>query len=147
MSFEIEDDGITEEVKGFQCLYIIRGIPGSGKSTLALQMYRSGMIDDFFEADDYFVTDEGYIFNPQELQKAHQKCQKDVRESLQLGLTVAVSNTSVQEWEVKTYEDIAKECNAVVVSLIVENRHGNKSIHSVPDDKIERMKQKFSVKL
>ena len=34
-----------------------------------------------------------------------------------------------------------------VNTIIVESRHDRKSIHNVPDETIEKMKQRFSVKL
>ena len=32
-------------------------------------------------------------------------------------------------------------------SLIVENRHGGKNVHGVPDETLEKMEQRFSIKL
>jgi hypothetical protein len=63
------------------------------------------------------------------------------------GDSVAVSNTSTTEKEVETYRKIAEDCNANFVSIIVENRHGGVNIHNVPEDKIQQMKNRFSIKL
>jgi hypothetical protein len=30
---------------------------------------------------------------------------------------------------------------------VVENRHGGTNVHNVPEDKIEQMKNRFSIKL
>ena len=45
------------------------------------------------------------------------------------------------------YQQLAEELGVNFVSLIVENRHGNGSIHNVPDEKIQQMKNRFSIKL
>jgi hypothetical protein len=60
---------------------------------------------------------------------------------------IAVSNTFTQEWEMKDYYELAEKYGYKVVSLIIENRHGNKNIHGVPDDKLEIMRNRFEIKL
>ena len=60
---------------------------------------------------------------------------------------IVVSNTSTTEKEMQPYIDLAKKYDYKVTSLIVENRHGGKSIHSVPEETIEKMKQRFEIKL
>ena len=60
---------------------------------------------------------------------------------------IAVSNTFTQEWEMKDYFDLADKYGYKVVSLIVENRHGGKNVHGVPEDKLEIMKNRFEIKL
>jgi len=34
-----------------------------------------------------------------------------------------------------------------VASIIVENRHGGKNVHGVPEDKVEIMRNRFEIKL
>lgn len=131
-------------------LYLIRGIPGSGKSSLAKQLEDYDLVSWVFEADNYFVdiVTKEYNFDASKLKQAHEWCQD--RTKLWLGKyhqSVAVSNTSTTEKEVETYRKIAEECNANFVSLIVENRHNGVNIHNVPEDKIQQMKQRFSIKL
>ncbi len=128
-------------------LYLIRGVPGSGKSTFAKALFEQGLVDFVFEADSYFYDGTSYRFRAENLGRAHEVCQFNARSALDRGRNVAVSNTSVSEWEVGIYETMAIECNAQFVSIILENRHGNSSIHGVPPEKVEQMKKKFSVKL
>lgn len=130
-------------------LYLIRGVPGSGKSTFAQQLLAAEVVDSVFEADDYFTdTVSGeYKFHPSGLPMAHADCQHLTRLTLATGASVAVSNTSTTEREVETYAKIAEECGAKFVSIIVETRHNNKNIHEVPDEKVEQMRNRFSVKL
>jgi phenolic acid decarboxylase len=60
---------------------------------------------------------------------------------------VVVSNTFTQEWEMEEYYKLAERYGYRVHSLIVENRHGGVNEHGVPDDKLEQMRDRFSVKL
>ncbi len=125
-------------------LYIVRGIPGSGKSTFAKQLTAN-----VFEADHYFYDNDGnYKFIASEIKDAHKECQDNVRIAMESSIPkIAVSNTSTQEWEMESYFELAKEFGYTVFTIIVENRHGGTNVHNVPEDKIEQMKNRFSIKL
>jgi hypothetical protein len=45
------------------------------------------------------------------------------------------------------YYDLAKEYGYMVFSIIVENRHGGKNVHNVPEGKINQMRDRFQIKL
>lgn len=130
-------------------LILLRGLPGSGKSSFA--GFIAGTIASYaakVEADDYFIDEYGnYNFDASKLKEAHAACQEKCRSLLNNYFDVIVSNTSTTEKEVETYQKIAQECNANFVSLIVENRHAGTSIHNVPAEKIQQMRNRFSVKL
>lgn len=129
-------------------LYLLRGLPGAGKSTFAETMEESGMIYAFFEADQYFIDAEGqYIFDPTKLHMAHKQCQLRVKQFLNAGYNVAVANTLTTDKEINQYMEIAAAAGAKVVSLIVENRHGNSNVHDVPTEAIERMRNRFVISL
>jgi len=131
-----------------QTLYLIRGLPGAGKSKLAYSIHNNLTKSVVIEADQYFIDEDGYyIFDSSKLHRAHERCQNDTIIFLMEGYDVIVSNTSTTEKEVKVYQDLTTEFNAQFVSLIVENRHGNMNIHNVPPEKIEQMKNRFSIKL
>jgi len=125
-------------------LYIVRGIPGSGKSTFAKTL--GGQ---HYEADMYFTDENGeYNFDVTKIKDAHQWCQSFVKTDMILEYPkIVVSNTSTQEWEMKPYFDLAKEFGYTVFTIIVENRHGGKNQHDVPEDKIEQMINRFEIKL
>ncbi len=134
-------------------LFLIRGLPGSGKSSFAQWIWDSGVI---FEADRYFYNENGeYLFDKSKLHTAHENCQKGVEEAMQINLDtrgkyypeIVVSNTSTTEKELEPYLELAKKYDYTVVSLIVENRHGNKSVHNVPEETISKMKERFNIKL
>lgn len=123
-------------------LYLIRGLPGSGKSTLATQMLDCGMVDYRFEADLYFINEAGeYHFDPTKIKEAHKVCQDATRHTLGEGKNVAVANTFTQRWEMKPYLDMAEEFGPGVTIVTVEGDYG--SIHNVPEEAIERMRNRW----
>lgn len=129
-------------------LYLIRGVPGSGKSSFANELLKATIVDEVFEADQFFLGLDGrYLFDATKLGNAHAWCQSKTRLALSLGQSVAVSNTSTTEKEVEVYRKIAEDYGAKFVSIIVENRHNGVNIHNVPAEKIQQMKSRFSVKL
>ena len=133
-------------------LFLIRGLPGSGKSTFARHIWNEYAV---CEADKFFHDKEGnYNFDPSKLKDAHAWCKneveirmKDHQVNNQYYPEIAVSNTFTQEWEMKDYYELAEKYGYKVVSLIIENRHGGKNLHGVPDDKLEIMRNRFEIKL
>lgn len=129
-------------------LYLIRGLPGSGKSTFAYDLAMNGVVSVRIEADQYFTDDDGvYNFDASKLHLAHSWCQERARMYLDSGSSVAVSNTSTTEKEVAVYAKIAAETGSMFVSLIAENRHEGVNVHNVPTETLQKMKNRFSVKL
>jgi hypothetical protein len=45
------------------------------------------------------------------------------------------------------YYELANQYGYRVFSIIVENRHGGVNQHNVPEDKLQIMKDRFSIKL
>jgi predicted kinase len=129
-------------------LFIVRGVPGSGKSTFAKTLIGE---KDYChkEADMYFVDREGnYKFEPSKIKAAHEWCQEEIEFLMKYEHSrIAVSNTFTQEWEMESYYGLAKKYGYIVFSIIVENRHGGVNEHGVPDEKIDQMKNRFSIKL
>ena len=60
---------------------------------------------------------------------------------------IVVSNTFTQEWEMQPYIDMSKEHGYKVFTIIVENRHGGLNEHNVPDEIIDKMKERFEIVL
>ena len=88
-----------------------------------------------------------YVFDVRELHNAHKWCQERSEFLMDLGRPVVVSNTFTTEKELKPYLALAEKYGYRVTSLIVENRHGNQSVHNVPEETLVKMKNRFSVKL
>lgn len=123
-------------------LILLRGLPGSGKSTLAKRICNQHV-----EADMYFLQDGEYKFDASKLKQAHEWCKNQTEEYMLQGYNVVVSNTFTQEKELEPYYQLAKKYGYRVHSLIVENRHGGVNEHDVPQDTLEKMKNRFKVRL
>lgn len=119
-------------------LYLIRGLPGSGKSTYAKHIIKSNPDTLHYEADMYFLDEQGnYNFDANKLKHAHAWCFDSTENGLSSGHDVIVSNTFTQKWEMDSYIKLAKKFNA---ELIILKATGNyKNIHGVPDVALHRM--------
>lgn len=143
---------LTFSNNGVECsmeVYILRGVSGSGKSTVAKSL-AEGRDAVICCADDYFETENGYRFNPSKLHDAHQECWYKFRDALDRGVkTIIVANTNTSDNEYLRYLEMAKFYKYQVFLLVVENHHGNSSIHNVPAATLERQRDKLknSIKL
>lgn len=138
-------------------LYLIRGLPGSGKSTFAQELSDALMCNNW-EADLYFhllpiaggaiVFGDEYKFDASKLYQAHGWCQGRVENDMENEReNIIVSNTFTTEKELTPYIEMAERHGYQVTTMIIENRHGNNSIHDVPEETMVKMKNRFSVKL
>ncbi len=128
-------------------LFLIRGLPGSGKSTFARKLVNStGGV--WFEADHYFTGNGGYHFDHTKLADAHDWCYNETHSAMDEGIgNIVVSNTFTRERELAPYVELAKHYGYQAIVLITENRHGNESVHDVPEETMAKMRNRFSIKL
>jgi predicted kinase len=128
-------------------LTLIRGLPGSGKSTLAKKRVEeaansTGQTIAHLEADMYFIDDAGvYFFQPEFIKKAHAWCQQACENLLQQQQSVIVSNTFIKHWEMKAYQQLAKQYNAKLEVIVCKGKYAN--IHEVPVETVKRMQQQW----
>lgn len=127
-------------------LILIRGVSGAGKSTMAAMLGQRENTHTI-AADDYWGPN--YDFDVSKLHLAHTWCQLMARSYLGNDWDVVVHNTATTEKDVEIYQSIAKEHGAEFFSIIVENRHGNDSIHGVPPQvrAAQERKLRSSIKL
>jgi len=124
-------------------LIIVRGIPGSGKTSFASFLGKAVCC-----ADDYYIHDGEYKWVAEDIGTAHAWCQRKCRRFMKKQIeTVIVANTSTTEREMQPYMDLARQFGYMVYSIIVENRHGNVSVHGVPEATLDKMKARFDIKL
>lgn len=117
-------------------LTIVRGLPGSGKSTFAKTL---GCLH--LEADMYFVQQGVYRYDASKIKDAHAWCQKMANVAMYEGMDLVVSNTFSQKWEAQPYLDAAFFYGYDVEVIAME--HEFTSIHDVPQEAIERMRDRW----
>ena len=125
-------------------LIIVRGIPGSGKTSFAEMLGRAICC-----ADDFHITRDGkYVWKPERVGMGHDWCQRKCRRFMKKQVErIIVANTSTTEREMQPYMDLARQFGYKVFSVIVENRHGNASVHGVPEVTLDKMRERFNIKL
>ena len=120
-------------------LILVRGIPGSGKSTFAKNKHSSAVR---LEADMFFVGPNGdYNFDPTLLGAAHTWCINTARIFMNQGMDVVVSNTFTTLKEMKPYLEHANNSGIDIQVYRMIKEYG--SVHNVPPDAIQRMKDRF----
>lgn len=134
---------------------LLRGVSGSGKTTYA-DYLKSLFNTDFTRdciictADEYFEQDGEYKFDPTKLGAAHKYCYDKFFNGLKANTElIIVANTSTRESECKPYLDAARAHGYTVFSLVVENVNGTKDVHNVPEETLNKQKQRLlsSIKL
>lgn len=144
-------------------VYILRGLPGSGKSTFVKSHSHNtwGMDNVHISADKHMVDADGnYAYDVTKLRQNHQLCRDEFYEALRNcdplePKAIYVDNTNMEAWEYQAYMDMVHDynhepdCNArwQVFVLTVHNHHNGKSIHDVPDDKVQFMASKYELNL
>lgn len=137
-------------------MYIMRGLPGSGKSTLAQRVAKDNDAA-IHSADDWFVRDGKYKYNPDHIGVAHMRCQHYVKQACKAGRNVVVDNTNVTWSEVRVYVEIAKKFGYEVEIVIpnwtpdLQDEHGRwnleflrgRSLHGVPFEVLVKMNESF----
>lgn len=130
-------------------LILLRGLPGSGKSTLAKVLSENNTYP-IFSVDDYFtdeVTGE-YIFNFNDNHKAYKQCEDLTHDALHQKMPkIIIHNTFTLDWEMEPYFKLASKFNYNVFVVTVENYHGKQNSHGVTNDQLQKMAEKYKVKL
>jgi hypothetical protein len=131
----------TERFTAFDCV-VLRGLPGSGKSTLAaLMVVRYGFLH--LEADQHFMDNGVYRFDPARAADAHAVVARDTLEALQAAKRVVVANTHMRLWEMSAAVGAARLAGRSM--CFVECRGVWSNIHGLDEAVISSMRRRWEV--
>jgi predicted kinase len=60
---------------------------------------------------------------------------------------IIIANTNTTEKEMQPYVDLAEQFGYRIFSVIVETRHDGKNNHNVPENTLDKMRERFNLKL
>lgn len=123
-----------------QKLILVRGASGSGKSTFAKKL-AAKIGAEVYEADDFFMVNGQYRFDPNKLGWAHRSNQERTYNALKSGKTVIVSNTMTSMREIRDYTKMADELGIPVEVYRSEGRFQN--VHKVPEEVVLNMRNRM----
>lgn len=123
----------------FDCV-LLRGLPGSGKSTLAARLTAEhGFLH--LEADQHFVADGVYRFDPARVADAHAVVARDTLAALRADRRVVVANTHVRLWEMAAV--VGASHLAGKPFCVVECAGSWANVHQVPAEAMRRMRERW----
>jgi predicted kinase len=119
--------------------YVMRGLPGCGKSTLAKTFIPATICS----ADDHYIKNGKYVFDPAELGNAHAACLKKFTEAVIRGDDVVIcDNTNLSPVDAAPYMALAQaygyETKLITVN-IDEVTSATRNVHGVPEAHIKNM--------
>ncbi len=130
-------------------LILLRGLPGSGKSTLAMVLSECGK-HPVFSVDDYFTNSETgeYHFDFKNNHLAYKLCEENTKFSMINNQSkIIIHNTFTLDWELEPYFKLASEYNYTLFVVTVENYHQSGNVHNVSNEQLQKMAEKYKVKL
>lgn len=130
-------------------LILLRGLPGSGKTTLAGVLSENGKYP-CFSVDDYFINPSTgeYLFDFKQNYIAYEQCKTNTEQNMQNGISkIIVHNTFTLDWEMEPYFGLASQYNYTIFVVTVENYHNQKNTHEISEEQIQKMAEKYKVKL
>ena len=119
-------------------LIIVRGIAGSGKTTFVKKTFPEAA---HYEADMFFEQKGEYKFDASKLKEAHNWCRKRVYECIRNKKLVVVSDSFTRAWEVSPYINYALLKGVPILLIELTTFYG--SVHSVPQEVIDKQKARF----
>ena len=102
---------------------------------------------DLFDVFQIRLTYENHCYCDRCL-KEYKNCEENTLEAIKNKTEkIFVANTFTMDWELQPYFKMADNHNYQVFVVTVENYHGSKNIHDIPQEQVEKMESKYKVKL
>lgn len=130
-------------------LILLRGLPGSGKSALAKVLSENGQFP-IFSVDDFFTNPStgDYQFDYKTNHIAYKQCEDNCKKAMEKKIPkIFVHNTFTMDWELEPYFKLAKELGYKLFVLTLENYHQTGNTHGVTEEQLQKMAEKYKVKL
>ncbi len=127
---------------------LVRGVMGSGKSTFA-KMLIAGR-DAVLLENDMYMYDENGVYHYDETKKEYyaKSLYRDFMQSINAGVPYIVICNASPTWKnLKHYRKLAIDNGYKFTSLVIENRNETISVHDVDEEKVERFRKEFVIKL
>jgi predicted kinase len=126
---------------------IMRGVPGSGKSTVAKAIRQEAVDMEYHpyivSADDYFVKDGQYQFDPTKLGDAHRFCMKSFLFAVNDRMSpIIVDNTNINLEDVAPYVAVGEALGYDVEVVQVDTEPtiaAGRNVHGVQMKKVLEM--------
>ena len=126
-------------------IFLVRGLPGSGKSTLAKSLGHT-----VISADDFFMENGEYKFDPAKLPRAHAWCLQKTTEAVGDWQSVVVANTFTERWELEPYLALAAKTPFTKVTVVdlfdggcTDEELVERNVHGVPLTGIKAMRNRY----
>lgn len=130
---------------------LMRGWPGGGKSYKANELSKKYDAK-ICSADDFFMVNGKYVFNPSKLGQAHGICLSKFQKEVKEGKNVIVDNTNLTysdtskyltELEDKGYKVCIYEVTYNDIEKAIKHRKDSEIGKNIPEDKMRMMYDKF----
>lgn len=131
---------------------ILVGVPGSGKSTVTEAIIKHSYSTSYMicSADNYFMKDGVYQWEPAKIGAAHSQCKREFEEAIIHDTElIIVDNTNIKHRDRKAYIQLGLEngYRVFLAVLTVPNPEvcAGRNVHGVPLDVITRMASSLDV--
>ena len=126
-------------------VYIMRGLPGSGKSSW---VENNLGLNPICSADNFFMVDGEYQFDPAKLPEAHKACLRSFVTFFDRDFVgdVIVDNTNMQLWELSPYLAFAEMRGHTVELINIQcpvDIDAARNTHGVPREAIKAMAARY----